>query len=1022
MICAFGAYSAVNLPIDALPDITNVQVMINSTTGALSPEEVETGVTYPIEAELAGLPGAEEVRSLSKYGLSQVIVVFRDGTNPYFARQIVSEHLNNLSSRLPPGVSPELGPLATGLGEVLQYAVVPRSGGSLAKKSEEEQLLRLRTIQKNVIRRELKTVPGVEEVDTIGGLEREIHIDVDPRRLSSYGIDFTHLAKLLDGLGTNAGAGFFEPGNKRYILQSRGKMESIHEIRQLPLRVYALGPTAVVGDVADVREGGEPRIGAATYHGKEVVIATVMVRVGENSRTVAEAALEKLKEIQPPSDIEIIPLYSQGYLINAAIRTVMENMAAGAALVVAVLFLLLRNLRAAAIVALAIPVSMLFAAGGMSLTGVSANLMSLGAVDFGLLVDGSVVIIENIVRKLEDAGETASRVEIVVDAVSEVAQPVIAGISIILFVYMPILSLTGIEGKLFAPMAKTVLLAVFASLAVALILMPGLALLFIRPRIRHRRDSALRRLYRRIVTFTLQRKALVLGPAVVIGVLAALAFSRLGSNFIPELDEGDIVLSLKRDEDASLPSIVASQKKVEEIISKFEEVEDVYCKIGSAESNVDPNGVNLSDTFLLLKKDRRQWPLQEDGKPRRKEELVEDVCKAIREVSLSEECAPEEPIGGRFNDMLEGSRADVAVRIFGPDLDVLLELTTKAEKILKKVPGYSDLQENDLTSLRASTVYAFKPAANSLDSFGLHPLDAREDFSAALAGRTVGTYYDRDIRMPVVVRLQDGYRNSPGALGTIPVELPGGGVIPLSAVGSVQPHRQVTTIGRTNGRRYSILGVFIRDRDLQSFVDDAKTRIEKDLPMPPGYRIEWGGQFKNLVKARTRLAVIVPLTLLVIFFILMRSLKSLRQAVVIFLCIPFAATGGVLLLYVRGMSMSIPAAIGFIALTGIAILNGVVLVTFVNQLRAQGMAVREAVVEGATVRFRPVIMTAFVASLGFLPMAVSSSTGAEIQRPLATVVIGGLFTATVLTLLLLPALYQIFESYGEKNRIDKTIR
>ncbi|MCB1326493.1 MAG: efflux RND transporter permease subunit [Spirochaetales bacterium] len=1018
-VAGAGVYSLLQLPIDAMPDITNIQVMVNTATGPLAPEEIESDITYPVEAELAGLPGVEEIRSISKYGLSQVIVIFEDGVNAYFARQLVSERLQALKDRLPPGVTPEFGPLATGLGEVMQYAVVATPGGRFARMPEEQRLMELRTIQEYTIKPELKTVPGVEEVDTIGGYDRAVHIDIDPVRMNRAGLGLGHLAQLLDGLGQNTGGGYIETNGQRFILRSHGRIESIEQIRRFPVRVYALGAPIQLDQIANVHEAGEPRVGAATYRGQETVVATVMVRIGENSRSVAQAALERLKVIDLPDGIEVVPLYSQSYLVNSTIHTVEENLLLGATLVVVVLLLLLRNFRAALIVSLAIPLSMLFAVSGMLASGVSANLMSLGAVDFGLVVDGSVVMIENIVRRLDErsgaklaAGE---RFQVVLQAAREVAPPVISGLLIIMVVYIPILSFTGIEGKLFAPMAKTVLLAISASLVVAIAVMPMLAFTFLRPRaVEH--ESRLQALYRPVLRFSLtHRPALIVG-AVLVAIAALFINTRLGSDFIPEMDEGDIVLSLTRPGDISLPEVIRIQLATEALIAQFGEVEDVYCKLGAAESNVDPNGLNLSDTFIILKKDRSQWPLQENGQRRTKDELIEAICEAIEDTAQSEECSPEEPIGGRFNDILEGSRADVALRIFGPDLDQLLELTNQAREILEPIDGVDEVQENHLTTLRRSTVLDFNLRPDRLNAFDLHPGEVNQVFETAMAGSTVGYYYVDGIRFPIVLRLADAYRNDLNGIGQVPIDRPGGQVLSLGEVGALVRSEQVTTIARNNSRRYSTVGVFLKDRDLQSFVEEAQQKVAEGLTLPPGFHLEWGGQFKNLVKARLRLAIVVPVTLLLIFLVLLRSFGSFRQTLLIFLCIPFAVTGGVFALYLRDISFSIPASIGFIALAGIAILNGTVLVNFFNQLRQQGKSVREAVEQGALTRLRPVLMTALVASIGFLPMALNRGTGAEVQRPLATVVIGGLVTATMLTLLLLPALYDWMEKRNEKRK------
>jgi cobalt-zinc-cadmium resistance protein CzcA len=1007
-----GMYSLLHLPIDALPDITNVQVMVNAKTGALSPEEIETDVTRPIESELYGLPMVEEIRSLSKYGLSQVTVIFKDGMDPYFARQLVSERLQSLPEALPPGIGVSMGPMATGLGEVMQYAVTAKRGSALDKAPETERLLILRTIQDYQITQELITVPGVETVDAIGGLQRVIYIGANPIAMLRAGLDMSRLGQMLESIGVNTGGAFVETENHRYILRSHGRIASIERIKRYPLRIYALGSPIELRQVAEVSEGGQPRVGAAVYHGREAVIATVMVRMGENSNAVAEAALQKLREIKLPPDIKIVPLYSQSYLVNATLRTVEENLFIGAVLVIVVLMLLLRNMRAAIIVALAIPFSMLFATIGMNFTGVSANLMSLGAVDFGLIVNGAVVIIENIVRRLEESPHVvlSEKFTIISEAAGEVAAPITAGILIILIVYAPILLLGGIEGKLFAPMAKTVVFALLASLVIALAVMPGLALLLI-GRVRHIKNvGRFRKYYKSFLGFSMRYSYVLIGAVLLIAIASIITYRYLGQNFIPQLDEGDLVLALTRPSDISLPRAIEVQKKVDSIIAKFPEVERVFSKIGAAESQVDPNGLNLSDTFIILKKDKSTWPPMKNGQRRTKAELITAICGSIKDVSESEDCTPEEPIGGRFNDILEGSRADVALRIYGPDLSTLVDLTEKAKSVLEKIRGVSEVQQNDLMTPRTSTVMEFRVNRSRLNEDELRPADLNTLFETAMAGKTVGYYYENDLRFPIILRLGDRFRNSLRDIEKIPVEQPGGGVVPLGSFGSIKPVQEVTTIGRNNGRRYATVGVFLQNRDLQSFVDEAKARINRELKLPDNFHIEWGGQFNNLEKAKLRLALILPITFILIFIILLRSLGTFRHTFLVLLCIPFALTGGVFSLYIRGISFSISAAVGFIALGGIAVLNGIILVSFINQLRSSGHSVEESVELGSLNRIRPVLMTALVDGIGFLPMALNTGIGAEVQRSLATVVIGGLVTATILTLLVLPCLYSIVEN------------
>jgi cobalt-zinc-cadmium resistance protein CzcA len=1013
-----GVYSLLHLPLDALPDITNVQVMVNAKTGALSPEEIETDVTRPIESELFGLPMVEEIRSLSKYGLSQATVIFKDGMDPYFARQLVSERLQNLPEVLPQGIGVSMGPMGTGLGEVMQFAVAAKKGSALDSAPDTERLLRLRTVQDYVVTPRLITVPGIATVDTIGGLQKVVYIGANPLKMLGLGLDMGRLGQMLEGIGVNTGGAFIETGNHRYILRSHGRVSSVERISRYPLRLYALGSPIELRQVADVREGGEPRVGAAVYRGREAVVATVIVRMGENSHAVAEAALKRLREIKLPPDVEIIPLYSQSYLVNATIRTVEENLFMGAVLVIVILLLLLRNVRAAILVALAIPFSMVFATFGMYYTGVSANLMSLGAVDFGLIVNGAVVVVENIVRRLEESPHLtpSQKYSIISEATGEVAAPVTGGILIILIVYAPILSLSGVEGKLFAPMAKTVVYALLASLVIALAVMPGLALMFLGRVRRVKRKGRLQKAYKSFLNFSIRYSYVLIGAVLIVAALAVITYRQLGQNFLPQLDEGDLVLSLTRPADISLPHAIEVQKKVDSIIEKFPEVERVFSKIGAAESNVDPNGLNLSDTFLILKKDKSTWPVGKNGRRRTKAELSDAICSAIRNVSESQTCTPEEPIQGRFNDMLAGTRADVALFIYGPDLGRLVELTDRAKGMLEKIRGVSEVQQNDLLTPRTSTVMEFRIDPRRMNRDELRAFDLNTLFSTAMAGKTIGYYYKNDLRFPIILRLGDRFRGSFNGIEKIPVELPGGGVTTLGALGTIQPVQEVTTIGRDNGIRYASVGVFLKDRDLQSFVREAKTKIKKELKLPDNFRLEWGGQYSYLEKAKIRLAMIIPVSLVLIFIILLRSLGSARHSLLVLLCIPFALTGGVFSLYLRGISFSISAAVGFIALGGIAVLNGIILVDFINKLHASGMGLRESVEQGSLNRIRPVLITALVDGIGFLPMALNTATGAEVQRSLATVVIGGLITATVLTLLVMPCLYVIVENLWEYIR------
>lgn len=1010
ILLGFGAI--IHLPIDAVPDITNVQVVVNTKTGALDPGKIEKLVTYPIEAELSGMPGVEDVRSLSKYGLSQVVAVFEEGTSIYFARQLVSERLQAARENIPPGLSPEIAPVTTGLGEVLMYVLEAKPGSSLEKKSEKDRLLYLREIQEYVVRPRLKKIPGVADVDTNGGLLKQIHINFLPNRLRQYGLSLDKFIDKIESLGESFGGGYIQKDGNQIIVRATGAVSSLEEISNLPLSLNVRGKPIRIGDVADVSIDSALRLGAATSQGQETVLGTALMLVGANSREVASRAEDVLKnDLQLPDDVIVKILYSRSHLVNSTIQTVIKNLAEGAFLVIVVLLLLLGNFRASLVVAVAIPLSMLMALKGMGLLKISANLMSLGAIDFGLLVDGSVVLIENIVRRFEELhGKVISqkeKLQIVLEASQEVVKPVVFGLFIIMLVYVPILYLEGVEGKMFRPMAETVLLALGASLVVALFLMPALAYLFVPTSFKEKEPLLFRfikKCYSPILHFSLERKWVIGLVTIVPAVIAIFLFTRLGTDFVPQLDEGDLVINLTRNSRQGINASVIWQKQAEEIIAKFGEVESVFSRMGTPESALDPMGPYLADTFIILKKNKNDWPKIE-GKTRTKEELYEAMKEQLAKNNPDQEISPNQPIEMRFNEILEGSRADVSLRIFGPDLDKLLEYTENAEKILKDVKGISEMESDPLTALRKGPVLDVILDNEKLAQYGLSLHDVNGILESAMSGKEVGSFYESDRRFPIILHLPENLRDDVAQIASVPVSLPEGGTIPLSSVATIKEHDQVTTVARSGTKRYSALSIFLKDRDIGSFVSEAKERVQKELKIEPGYQIEWGGQFKNLARARQTLLVIIPITLAIIFLLLIKSFGTLRHAMLVFSAIPFAMVGGVFALYLRGINFSVSAAVGFIALAGIATLNSMVLVSFFNQLRAKGVEIKETVLDGALARLRPVSMTALVASLGFLPMALNTGAGAEVQRPLATVVIGGLFTSTILTLIVVPAVY-----------------
>ncbi|CAN5610164.1 CusA/CzcA family heavy metal efflux RND transporter [soil metagenome] len=1004
--CAWGAASLVSLPIDAVPDITNVQVMINTKTGALDPEKIEKTVTAVVETEMLGLPGLDDVRSLSKYGLSQVVLIFKDGTDIYFVRSQVAQRLQNLKDLLPGGLTPELAPVTTGLGEIVMYTVNAKPGSDLEKQPEGRRLLYLRTIQDYVIRPQLKKVNGVAEIDSSGGFKKEIHINADTRKMEQYGITFEDLHKKLQTLGDNYGGGYIQRDGKQIIVRTSSQLPSLKTIEEIPVKIDIRGRAIPLGMIAGVREDHALRLGAATHNGHEAVLGTALMYIGANSREVSIDVVKALKTAQLPDDVEARVVYTRSFLVNQTIKTVAKSLAEGAALVVIVLLLLLGNLRAALLVAVSIPISMLFAVGGMKFFGISANLMSLGAIDFGLLVDGSVVMIENLLRRFhQHTGELSlrSKLELVKLSALEVAKPVVLGLCIIMVVYVPILSLNGIEGKMFHPMAMTVLMAIGASLLVAILLMPVLGVLLLRkprngePHKEPKIFAWISQAYDPILHWGLRHGRVLMIATVAFGVASAFLFTRLGSDFVPKLDEGDLVIGLVRDTGIGIDESVRMQNLADKIIMEFPEVKTVFSRIGTPESATDPMGVNFSDTFVILKKN--------ESRTRTRDELYAAIAERISKELPGHELSPTQPIEMRFNEILEGSRADVALRIYGPDLEKLMTYIEKSTEIISKIEGVDEAEMDSLTALRKSPMLDIQLDYHKMASLGVNLSEANSALEMAMGGIQVGNFYEVDRRFPIVLHLAEELREHRANIEALPIGLGDGGSIPLRNIAAFHETEQVTTIARGYMKRYAAVSIFLKNRDVASFVKEAKAKIESELKPEAGYTVEWGGQFKNLEKARLRLLLIVPLTIAAILLILFVNFGSIRLTLLVATSMPFAVTGGVCALALRGIPFSISAGVGFIALLGIAVLNSMVLVEFIRQQRLEGHGLKESVVNGAITRLRPVLMTAIVAGLGFLPMALNTGMGAEVQRPLATVVIGGLITSTLLTLLLLPALY-----------------
>lgn len=1004
--CAVGVK---DMAIDAVPDITNVQVVVNVKTGALDPENIELQITRPLEIDFSGIPNLIDMRSISKFGLAQVTLIFEDGTDIYWARQQVSERMQSVD--FPEGIHPELAPITTGLGEVYMYTLLVNETSPLAKLSNEEKLKNLRTIQDWTIKPHLKRVQGVADVDSNGGFVKEIHINFLPAKMEKVGLTINQLLARLQSLGINAGGGYIQSHDEQIIVRTFPQMKNLETISNLGLGINAVGIPIKLSDVAEVRVDHSLRVGAATFAGEEAVLGTVLMRVGSNGKKVVEGVEEALKTLKLPEGVTIEPLYTRKFLVDNTIKTVSTSLIEGAALVILVLLLLLGNFKAAVIVALAIPLSMLVAVRGMSFFGVTGNLMSLGAIDFGLLVDGSVVIIETILAHLA-LKHKGDKTQTVKSASEEVMGPVVSGLLLIMAVYLPILTLEGVEGKMFKPMAITVLLALGASLLVAVFVMPVLADMFIKtPHAGEDHDTwffkKAKALFIPLFDKVLINPLKAYAGAATLFIVAMVLLTRMGSDFIPELDEGDLVLGLTRDARIGIDASVREQLKVEKIIQTFPEVKKVFARLGTPESATDPMGVNLADTFIILEKDRSKWRFPT------KQALSEALTEAINKDHPDTEVSITQPIGMRFNEMLEGSRADLSLRIIGPELKNLFEYGEKAQEIILPIKGVESIEQDPLTALRRGPVLDITPRFDQLAAYGITLFELNESVNIALAGKEIGSFVEDNIRFPIVTHLDESLRDRPSEISKIPIELPQGGTVPLSKVADVTQDEQITTIARHWGNRYSAVSINVADRDIGSLVKEAQEKIQEGLKLPEGYTLFWGGQFKNMERANAKLMVIVPLTLLAVFLILLKVFGKLAPTLLVFSSVPFAAVGGIFALYLRGIHLSVSAGVGFIALIGIALLNSLVLINVLLH-DTEHSDLLERVKSGTLSRLRPVLMTALVAGLGFLPMALNTGLGAEVQRPLATVVIGGLVSSTFLTLFLLPSAFLFWIKKSQK--------
>ncbi len=1009
-VSGLGIWNFTKLPIDAVPDITNVQVMINTEAAGYTPLEVEQRVTFPLETALSGLPGLTYTRSVSRYGLSQVVAIFNDDTDVYFARQLVNERLSAARSELPTGLEPELGPIATGLGEIFMFTVDAKEGATHLDGSAITPM-DLRTVHDWTIRPQLMRVPGVVEVNPIGGFEREILVAFKPEKLVAFGLTQADVVNAIASNNQNQGAGFIEQQGAQWLLRVPGQVESMQAVGDIVLKTHK-GSAIYVKDVADIENGKGLRTGAATQNGREVVMSTVFMLIGENSRTVAHGVGEKLKEINAslPEGIIATAVYDRTKLVDQTLTTVQTNLAEGAILVIVVLFVLLGNFRAAFLTALVIPFAMLMTVTGMVQTRVSANLMSLGALDFGLLVDGAIIIVENCLRRLSQAqvGNTTAnplplkeRMELVFEATREVIRPALFGVFIITAVYLPIFALEGVEGKMFHPMAITVVIALLSAMLLSVTFVPAMiALLFKKPV--QEKNSPLMRgaeaLYRPTLNAVINARWLVVIFASALVIWFGMQATKLGSEFAPNLDEGDIAMHALRIPGTSLSQAIALQATLEEKIKQMPEVERVFAKIGTADVATDAVPPSVADNFIILKP-RNEWP----NPTKSKTQVVEELAALVEPIP-GNRYEFLQPIQMRFNELLAGVRAELAIKVFGDDFDSLAAIGAEIESAIAQVDGIADVQVEQIIGL---PMLSLMPKRQKLMQHGISIAEVQSQVATAMGGTVAGKFYQGDIRSDIVVRLSETRRNNVDELAYLPIHLPDGHAIPLQELVTLEQISGANQINRENGKRRVVVTANVRGRDLGSFVADIQAAIGEKVAVPTGYWVEYGGTYQKLQSASKRLSIVVPVTLLMIIGLLILALNSVKDAMIIFTGVPLALTGGIAALLLRDIPFSISAAVGFIALSGIAILNGLVMVSFIRELRKDGISLNQAILDGALTRLRPVLTTALVASLGFIPMALNTGIGSEVQRPLATVVIGGIISSTLLTLFVIPALYRI---------------
>ena len=1015
LVLGMGIFSYQKLPIDAVPDITNVQVQINTQASGYSPLETEQRITFVVETALAGLPDLSYTRSLSRYGLSQVTAVFDEGTDLYFARNLINTRLGAIKSQLPEGLEPEMGPIATGLGEIYMYTLRAKQN-AMQKNGEPYNAMALREIHDWIVKPQLALVKGITEVNAIGGYVKQYHVNPEPQKMLNFDISLSDIHRALERNNTNQGAGFVERNGQQILVRSQGQLQTLSDIENVVIKRINTVPVAV-RDIGSVAIGKELRTGAATQEGEETVLGTAMMLVGENSRAVAQSVAKKVKDIQSslPDGIVIEPVYDRTLLVDKAIETVQKNLVEGALLVIVILFILLGNIRAALITAAVIPLAMLATITGMVNTGVSANLMSLGALDFGLIVDGAVIIVENCIRRLSESQKRTGgvlplkeRLELVFQATNEVIRPSLFGVLIITVVYIPLFSLTGVEGKMFQPMAATVIMALIAAMLFSITIVPAAVAMFMGGKVSEKESFiivAAKSAYRPIIHLALKLRWIVLVGSVVLVVGSLWLATRLGSEFVPQLDEGDIALHAMRIPGTGIEQAVAMQKTLESTLMEYEQVLTVFAKTGTAEVATDAMPPNVTDTFVMLKP-RAQWPDPDLSKA----EFVETLERDLQAVT-GNNYEFTQPIQMRFNELISGVRADLGIKVFGDDLTTLVASANDILTVLQSIDGVADARLEQVDDI---PIFTINPKPVELARYGLDVADLQEWLASAIGGNTAGLIFEGDRRFELLVRFDEGIRTDLDAIGSTPIITSDGEFVPLSEVATLGYSSVPNQISRENGKRRVVVTANVRERDLGSFVDEAKIKITEQVALPAGYWLDYGGTFEQLESASQRLSIVVPATLFLILVLLVVVFGSFRDALIIFTGVPLALTGGVFALWMRDMPLSISAGVGFIALSGIAVLNGLVMLSFIKQRVLETGDLINSIVDGAITRLRPVLMTALVASLGFIPMALNVGTGAEVQRPLATVVIGGIISSTILTLVVLPILYRMMHSKSTK--------